>query len=59
MCSSSYQNHASVEGREESEVRHEQSGLAGKLAGLCDEGAAALEEQLNLGRGVSGGRAGL
>ena len=33
--------------------------LAGKLAGLCDEDAAALEEQLNLGRGVSGGRAGL
>lgn len=26
----------------------------GKLAGFCDEDAAALEEQLNLGRGISG-----
>ena len=25
--------------------------LAGKLAGLCNEDAAALEKQLNLGRG--------
>jgi hypothetical protein len=33
--------------------------MAGKLAGLCDEDAAALVEQLILGRGVSGGRAGL
>ena len=33
--------------------------LGGKLAGLCDEDAAALEEQLNLSRGVSGARAGL
>jgi hypothetical protein len=33
--------------------------LGGKLAGLCAEDAAALEEQLNLGHGVSGARAGL
>ena len=33
--------------------------LGGKLAGLCDMDAAALEEQLNLGRGISGPRVGL
>ena len=33
--------------------------LGGKLAGLCDEDAAALEEQLKLGRGISGPRVGL
>ena len=33
--------------------------LGGKLAGLCDEDAVALEEQLNLSHGVSGARAGL
>ena len=30
--------------------------LAGKLAGLTDEDAAALEQQLNMGRGISGPR---
>ena len=31
--------------------------FGGNVAGLCDEDAAALEEQLSLSRGVSGARA--
>ena len=33
--------------------------FGGNVAGLCDEDATALEEQLNLGRGISGPRVGL
>ena len=64
MCSLSYQNHASVEGREEAEVRHNQPGAslrqeASRLfcwGKLIPEAAAALDEQLKTFEGLSGAK---